>query len=159
MGYFCSCKCFNEYRKMWFRGENNHQFGLKGKLNSSFKGIELKDKNNNITDILVYAPSRVDANKRGRVPKHRLLVEENWEKFPSNAFFVKNGQHVLKKGYDVHHIDGNHDNNDLTNLAVLTRKEHVSIHNKQKQIVRDGRTGRIVSITQCGTHGYGSTGK
>lgn len=161
MGHFCSRTCLNEYRKVWFRGENNHQFGLKGELNSSYKGAELPSKNNNVVDIFVYEPERVDANKRGRVSKHRLIVEHNWERFNPDAFIAVNGQHILKRGYSVHHIDGDHNNNDLSNLAVLTRGEHTRLHNQQKHIVRDMKTGRIIKIvsTDRGEGGYGSTGR
>lgn len=34
------------------------------------------------------------------------------------------------KGYEVHHIDGNKDNNDLSNLKLLTKKEHQKLHSK-----------------------------
>lgn len=146
MGYFCSKKCFGEYRKVWFRGENNHQYGLRGNLNASFKGEELLRKNNTLQEIEAYAPYRVDADKRGRVTKHRLLVEENWQMFNADAFYVVNDQHVLRNGYDVHHKDGNHGNNDLSNLEILTRGEHVKLHNKHKQIIRDPKTGRITGV-------------
>ena len=43
------------------------------------------------------------------------------------------------KGYDVHHIDGNHNNNDPKNLQLLTPKEHAKIH--QHQFVEWARTG------------------
>lgn len=34
------------------------------------------------------------------------------------------------KGYEVHHIDENKDNNDITNLKLLTKKEHQQHHSK-----------------------------
>lgn len=37
------------------------------------------------------------------------------------------------KDYDVHHIDENKDNNELSNLKLLTRKEHNKIHNKRNE--------------------------
>jgi len=36
----------------------------------------------------------------------------------------------VPKGYDVHHIDGNRYNNDITNLQLLKREEHRKIHSK-----------------------------
>ena len=33
--------------------------------------------------------------------------------------------------YEIHHIDGNHDNNDITNLVAVTIKEHYAIHYAQ----------------------------
>lgn len=35
----------------------------------------------------------------------------------------------IPKGYQVHHIDHNKDNNEIDNLKLLTRKEHNIIHN------------------------------
>lgn len=37
------------------------------------------------------------------------------------------------KGYDVHHIDGNKDNNDISNLKLITKEEHREIHNKRNE--------------------------
>lgn len=34
------------------------------------------------------------------------------------------------KDYEVHHIDENKDNNELSNLKLLTKKEHRMLHNK-----------------------------
>ena len=38
--HFCSKECFSKYKKDYFKGENNHQYGLKGELNKSFKSNE-----------------------------------------------------------------------------------------------------------------------
>lgn len=34
----------------------------------------------------------------------------------------------IPKGYDVHHKDGNKGNNDITNLEILTRSAHLTLH-------------------------------
>ena len=34
--------------------------------------------------------------------------------------------------YEIHHIDGNHDNHDLNNLKLVTIREHLEIHLKQE---------------------------
>lgn len=166
MGIFCSKSCLDAYRKIWFCGTNNHQYGKKGVDNSSFKGSVIFHKNHGATDMYVYAPYRVDANKDGRITEHRLIVEENWKLFPNYVFDIIRGQHVLKNGYDVHHRDGNHQNNSISNLQVVSRQQHTSLHNKEKIILRDslGRIKKIVkqkelSKTERGTGGYGSTGK
>lgn len=176
MGYFCSGKCKNEYRKIWFSGSNNHQYGLKGDKNASFKGDVIITKNNHLREVKVFAPYRKDANKSGRVALHRLLVEENWWKFRKDAFEYVDGQHILKKGFHVHHIDGNHSNNSIDNLIVVTRSEHRKIHDAGYYFLRSKKTGRYVakvllpaavefeeveelSTTDRGTGGYGSTGK
>lgn len=176
MGYFCSVKCKNEYKKIWFVGENNHQYGIRGKENASFKGNEILKQNNHLCEVEVYAPYRIDASKSGRVTLHRLLVEENWEKFRNDAFEEIGGQHVLKKGFQVHHIDGNHSNNSIDNLMVVTMAEHRKIHNAAYYLLRSKKTGQYVariplpvfvefeetdelSTTDRGTGGYGSSGK
>ena len=37
----------------------------------------------------------------------------------------------IPKGYHIHHKDGNHSNNDLSNLIAITAKEHYDIHFSQ----------------------------
>ena len=129
-GPFCSIKCHNEYKKTSYLGEGNHQYGLKGDLNASFKGDVVFKKNHSLTERVIYKPERVDCGVSGRIYEHRWLVEENWRMFPEEAFDIINGQHVLKKEYCVHHKDLNHANNDLSNLVVITRAEHTSLHCK-----------------------------
>lgn len=51
---------------------------------------------------------------RKRIRLHRYI----WEKY--------NG--AIPKGYDVHHIDKNKDNNNIENLQLLTVHEHQMIH-------------------------------
>ena len=58
---------------------------------------------------------------RGFVREHILLM---CEKF---------GWTELPKGYEVHHIDMNKLNNDINNLAVLTKSEHAKVHNQYKE--------------------------
>ena len=144
-GIFCSRECMNEYRKIWFKGSNNHQYGLKGKLNSSFKGQETEHQNHKITDIYVYCPNHPYADKNGRVVRHRLVVEQNSKMFDNEYFEVVNGITVLKKDFVVHHKDGNHNNDDVSNLEVMTLSEHTKLHNNMIPRQRDSKTGRFVS--------------
>lgn len=37
------------------------------------------------------------------------------------------------KGYEVHHVDGNINNNDLSNLKLLTKVEHHKIHDRRNK--------------------------
>lgn len=143
MGVFCSRGCENEYRKIWFMGENNHQYGLRGDKNASYSGeVEQKMKNNQLEDIMVLCVGHPYA-EHGRVKKHRLIVEQNHDKFPSECFEEVDGFIVLKRGLQVHHKDGNHDNNDLSNLQIVTRGEHCSIHNKMQPMPRNKKTGQF----------------
>ena len=135
----------NEYRKIWFTGSNNHQYGLKGKLNSSFKGQETEHQNHKITDIYVYCPNHPYADKNGRVVRHRLVVEQNSKMFDDEYFEVLNGITVLKKDFIVHHKDGNHNNDDVSNLEVMTLSGHTKLHNNIMPKQRDSKTGRFIS--------------
>lgn len=146
----CSKECSYKLRKTLYTGENNHQWGLKGPLNASFKGIEVKNKNNGVWDIKVYCPNHPYCDSRGRVSKHRLLVEEHYENFDSRYFEEINGKVYLKKSTQVHHIDFNHDNNRIENLMPVTRSEHTSIHNLGIEIMRDKNTGKITGVIKQG---------
>lgn len=48
---------------------------------------------------------------------------------------------TIPKGYDIHHKDHNKDNNNIDNLELLTKKEHIEIHKtldeKTKQKYRE----------------------
>ena len=35
----------------------------------------------------------------------------------------------LKDGFDVHHLDGNHENNEPSNLALIEHTDHMAVHN------------------------------
>ena len=40
-GICCSKECTNKLKSEYSKGTKNHQYGLKGNLNSSFKGEEI----------------------------------------------------------------------------------------------------------------------
>ena len=50
---------------------------------------------------------------------YRKIYESHYGKIPKD----KDG-----RSYQIHHIDGNHNNNHNTNLKSLTEKEHYEIH-------------------------------
>lgn len=125
----CSVKCASTLKETLYLGERNHQYNLKGELNASFKGHSITHTNHRITDIYVYEPTHPKANKDGRVTLHRVTVEKNWECFGESYFDVVGEWHILKEGLHVHHKDCNHDNNELTNLQIVTMAEHRKIHN------------------------------
>lgn len=80
----CSRECNKKYRSLYMTGKGNHQYGLKGNKNSSFKNKPLPKKNGSQCDIWVYCPDNPYANKSGRVRLHRRIVEiyaEHFERF------------------------------------------------------------------------------
>lgn len=58
-------------------------------------------------------------NKKGNVKVHRAVMEEHIGR-------------RLSPDEVVHHIDGNKMNNDISNLEVMSRKEHSSLHRKKE---------------------------
>lgn len=56
----------------------------------------------------------------------------------------------IPKGWHIHHIDGNHENNEPTNLACVSPEEHFNIHLRQ---------GDILCINDKFIQGAGDAGK
>lgn len=127
-GNFCSKKCANQWKATAYLGEGNHQFGLKGPLNASFKGLIIDKKNHNLTEKTIWVPNHPFANKNQRVLYHRYLVEQNYFKFDNSYFINIENNFYLKPGIQVHHINGCHDDNSLDNLIPCTEEEHQLFH-------------------------------
>lgn len=144
MGVFCSLDCVAIAKVNFMKGSCNHQYGLTGEKNASHLSKDLTKKNGCYTDTFVYSPNYSN-KKSGRVALHRLIVMQNHSMFDDIYFENVNGFYRLKSGYQVHHIDGNHSNNDISNLQILSRSEHTKTHNKNKEIVR-GSDGRIIKL-------------
>lgn len=143
----CSKICFSELQKTAMKGNNNHQFGLIGSKNASFKNIETISNYGYILEYCEGHPRPHDKSVQGtRVKQHRLVVERNSHLFDSKYFEVISGMTVLRQEYDVHHINEIITDNDINNLEILTRSEHTVLHNKSKQIIRDTNTGRIIGV-------------
>ena len=53
---------------------------------------------------------------------------------------------------DVHHLDFNHDNNDISNLQLLTKAEHKQIHLaiKKKHVIKNPKKKSKFICAQCG---------
>lgn len=150
-GVTCSTKCGIELRRKFSTGKNNHQYGLVGAMNSSFKSGAVKT---NYGYLLEYVPGHPFphdcSNKTIRVYQHRLVVERNYQLFPQEAFIVINGKHYLKKEYAVHHINEVKTDNRIENLQVMTKGEHSRLHCKQNKIIRDTTNGRIIGVLKLG---------
>lgn len=146
----CSIECLNKLKSILYSGDGNHQYGLKGELNASFKGFEILTKNNNLVEIRVYDPTHPYCDKHGRVLKHRLIVEENYKLFDQKYFETIEGRVVLKKTSHVHHLNEDHSDNRIENLIPVTKSEHRMIHNLNLKIVRDPINGRITGVIKQG---------
>jgi hypothetical protein len=68
--------------------------------------------------VMIFNPGHANADKKGYVRKHILLMSE------------KIGRPVLD--YEVvHHIDEDKGNNDIANLQLMTKFEHKSLHSRK----------------------------
>jgi hypothetical protein len=123
----CSKECGKEHRRKIMSGENNHQFGLKGPLNGSFK-TGIRETHYGYT--VVYCPEFSDRSD-GYCFEHRAVMSK----------FLKR---KLDKDEHVHHINGNKKDNRIENLQVLSKSEHLSLHNKLNPAPKDKKTGRFI---------------
>lgn len=80
------------------------------------------------------------ADVRGYAYEHRVVAEK------------KLGRR-LEKGEEVHHRDGNKQNNDPENIDVLRRAEHAKIHRKRFDLRDPGEANDLISCgCGCGIH-------
>lgn len=123
--HYCSKECHNKAKVVYMSGERNHQYGLRGEKNASWKGETRK------LSRYGYVMSRSFghpfADKQGWVFEHRLVAEKHLLN-DENSVEI-NGEKYLKKGYQVHHVNFDRQDNRVENLLVLTAKEHRKIHN------------------------------
>lgn len=61
--------------------------------------------------------------------------------------FVKN-YGPIPEGYDIHHIDGNHDNNDPINLKAVSLREHFDIHYSQGDYAAANRIAQRMGMSK-----------
>ncbi len=135
---YCSKKCFYEHKKIRCKGAGNHQYGLKGDKNKSWKG------GRRVTScgyIMVYDESHPFRDKRGYVFEHRIVAEK-YLLNKKNSVII-NGKRYLAHGYVVHHVNFDRMDNRVENLRVMESNDHRRLHSMLNQNERDSRTGRF----------------
>lgn len=124
----CSRECSSKLKKITYSGAGNHQYGLKGSMNSSWKSDE---------KISVYGYRLIRCldhpfkNGDDFVFEHRLVAEK-YLLNDENSIEI-NGKRYLRPELVVHHIDKNKLNNSVDNLVIMTRSEHTSMHTTKRQ--------------------------
>ena len=121
------------------KGNGNHQYGLKGHLNASWKS---DTRITNYGYIKIRSLDHPFCDCDGFVFEHRLIAEK-YLLTEENSIEI-NGVRYLKPEYDVHHINEDRMDNRVENLIVLTKAEHRRIHNLLNPRNRD-ELGRFVS--------------
>ena len=124
----CSKECDRIARKQKMSGNANHQYGLLGNKNPTWKSDE---KISHYGYKLIRTLNHPFKNCDGFVFEHRLIAEKYL--LNDENSIVIDGKKYLKKDYTVHHIDFNRLNNDKTNLVVMTKGEHTSLHFKLRR--------------------------
>lgn len=106
------------------------------------------------------ATRRGAKNSPYRVPEHSMVVEADLNDLPLDRWLeaCRKGSfpsepRFLPRGVAVHHIDGDHLNNDRSNLAVMTHSEHHRLHaaqGKAAHVLEQTILERVVSIEPYG---------
>lgn len=126
--HYCSRECHRKAKMEYMKGNKNHQYGLKGDKNASWKSDK---KVTNYGYIKVRCLDHPFKDCDGFVFEHRLIVEK-YLLNDENSIEIK-GKKYLSPKYVVHHKDFNRKNNDLSNLEVMTLQEHTSLHSKLRR--------------------------
>lgn len=124
--HYCSKDCQNKARSIYMKGEGNHQYGLKGELNASWKG-ETK-KFNSHGYVMIRIPEHPFADKNGWAFEHRWVAEQ-YMLNEDNSIEIKDKRY-LKPEYHVHHINFDRTDNRVENLIVMHKEEHRKMHNR-----------------------------
>ena len=139
----CSKECCYELRKTLYSGKNNHQYGLTGNKNASWKS-DIKYHKNNNRYTMIRVEDHPFRDKSNFVPKYRLVAERYL--LNENNSIEINGKLYLKSECVVHHIDFNKKNDDVSNLYVFPNSsQHIIFHNAYK-------TGKIKNLDEFETY-------
>ncbi len=119
----CSKSCLAKLKSSQMSGKGNHQHGRTGaERGAAFKGGRR-------ISSWGYVLIAVGRNKYEF--EHRLLMEAHIGR-------------KLNHDEHVHHINGNKQDNRLENLEILTKPEHVRLHNKGNPLPRDPVTQQFL---------------
>lgn len=126
----CSKECCNQLRKTMYKGNGNHQYGVTGSKNASWKSDKRHEYDDN-KYTLIRVEDHPFRSKSNFVPEHRLIAEKYL--LNENNSIKINDKLYLKPECVVHHIDLNKKNNSIDNLYVFENESlHTLFHNLYK---------------------------
>lgn len=143
----CSKECSNKKRSDWMSGSLNHQYGLKGELNSTFQSDITFDTGGYLIIRVVNHPF---SRKDGYILLHRYIYEEYLKQnIPDSPHLVEIEGHqsvYLSPDVVIHHINENILDNRLDNLSIVDLGEHTTIHSIRNpyRVDRDLETGKYI---------------
>ena len=136
--HYCSKACQNEARKIYMRGEGNHQYGLLGSKNPTWNGGEMHSNGYKYIQAIGHPFSK---GRTQYVYEHRLVAEK-YLLTDENSIEI-DGKRYLSPDYVVHHKNMNRLDNRPENLEIIPLSEHTSLHNHLVIMERDDK-GRFV---------------
>lgn len=137
--HFCSKECFRIAKADDMSGENNHQYGLKGKKNASWKSDKRISRYGYRQVRCIDHPFR---DKEDFVFEHRLVAEK-YLLNDENSVMV-DGKRYLSPDYVVHHKNFNRLDNNIWNLQVMEKSEHQRLHMRLNAVDRNREDGRFM---------------
>lgn len=126
--HYCSIECHRIAKKEYMKGNKNHQYGLKGSKNATWKSDK---KVTNYGYIKVRCLNHPYKDSDDMVFEHRLVAEK-YLLNEENSIEI-DGKRYLKPEYIVHHKDMNKKNNKADNLEIMTLSEHCKLHKSLKK--------------------------
>lgn len=52
----------------------------------------------------------------------------------------------IPAGYDVHHVDNNHENNDISNLELISRSDHAKMHMRERVLNNPDKFKELAAV-------------
>lgn len=138
--HYCSIACHKVAKEEYMVGKNNHQYGLRGELNDSWKGGRKLTRYGYIAVQCIGHPFAVG---RGEYVLEHRLVAEKYLLTDENSVEI-DGKRYLSPKYIVHHKNHVRTDNSLENLEVMLKSKHSSIHSLESPRPRDEKTGRFI---------------
>lgn len=127
----CSTKCSARLKSKIYSGEGNPNFNNTGESNPLYKGERIYQRDGY---ILTWVGHDHPFARQGRIREHRLIAErelmEDWQSVEVN------GVKYLSPEFEVHHINHKKDDNRVENLMIVTKDEHMRIHQEDRH--KDG---------------------
>lgn len=137
--HYCSRQCHHVAKKEYQSGQGNHQYGLRGKDNPTWKGGRKLSQHGYWEVQCIGHPFAV--GRVGYVLEHRLVAEKYL--LTDENSVVIDGKRYLSPDFIVHHRNGDKLDNRPENLSVMRKGDHSRLHNivndKNRHRTPDGR--------------------
>lgn len=116
-GKYCSKKCSNPITLIRKQQRLSPQTEFKkGQIPANFKGWRIGGRNGEYK--LIHLPDHPMSDSKGYIREHRLVMANYLHR-------------SLERWEEVDHIDGNGFNNNIDNLQLVTKSEHLKIEHKR----------------------------